>query len=166
MKHFWIICLICLSCQEKKTLSVWEKSDVVVYEKFDDIEPLFQIDSDTTYLINFWATWCKPCVEELPYIEALNGEYSDKKFKNILLSLDNKKHIDSKLIPFLNKNEIESNVVLLADGKFNDWIDRVDNRWSGAIPITYIYNKKHRLFFEQSFESAQELIDIINPIIE
>lgn len=141
----------------------WEDKDVKRFETFDSFEHILNQESDTTYLINFWATWCGPCVKELPYIEGLVDLYNDKKYKSILVSLDFEKQIESKLIPFLNKNEIKSDVVVLLDGKSSKWIDRVDPSWSGAIPITIIYNKNKREFFEEQFHSTEELIEIIDP---
>ena len=55
---------------------------------FNELEPIFHYQNDTTYVINFWAMWCKPCVEELPYFETIRKNYSDKKVKVILVSLD------------------------------------------------------------------------------
>ena len=71
------------SCQPEE-----EKPLYVTYATFDEIEPIFNRQSDSTYVINFWATWCKPCVEELPYFEELNQNYSKEKVKVVLVSLD------------------------------------------------------------------------------
>ena len=144
----------------------WTSVDVKVYETFDDLEPLLHIDNDTTYVINFWATWCGPCVKELPYFEAIHKRYEDGPVKVILVSLDMVKKIETKLIPFLNKNSISSEVVLLADGKAHKWIDRVDPTWSGAIPITLIVSGKERRFYEQEFHSEAELDNIISPFLK
>lgn len=132
---------------------------VTVYEKFDDMESAIMTDlsPDTTYVINFWATWCGPCVKELPYFEELNALYDGQAFKQILVSLDDPKKLESKVIPFLAKNNIQSKVVLLADGKANSWIDKVDPNWSGAIPITLILKGDGRKFYEQEFHSTFEL---------
>ena len=134
-------------------------AQVTVYEKFDDMEAdiMTDLSPDTTYVINFWATWCGPCVKELPYFEELNALYDGQPFKQILVSLDDPKKLESKVIPFLTKNKIESKVVLLADGKANSWIDKVDPSWSGAIPITLILRGKQKKFYEQEFHSTFEL---------
>lgn len=150
---------VSLSAQE------WERSDIPSYNQFEDFEGLLHKENDTTYVVNFWATWCGPCVKELPYFEELNEIYKDEKVKVILVSLDFKKMIDKKLIPFLNKRKIQSDVVLLLDSKETKWIDKVDPSWSGAIPVTLFYNSKERLFFEKAFHSTKELTDIINPIL-
>lgn len=132
---------------------------VKIYDTFEDLnQGIFdQLDPDSVYVINFWATWCGPCVKELPYFEQLNAKYSNQSFKQILVSLDAPKKLDSKVIPFIKKNAIKSEVVLLADGKYNNWIDKVDPSWSGAIPITLIIKGEQRLFYEQEFHSMAEL---------
>ncbi len=136
-------------------------AQVKIYENFDDLnqEVFENLDGDSTYVVNFWATWCGPCVKELPYFEELNKKYSKTAFKQILVSLDSPKKIESKVIPFIEKNAIKSEVVLLADGKYNSWIDLVDPRWSGAIPITLILKGEKKLFYEREFHSMKEIED-------
>jgi len=151
--HYFVI-ILCLIFS-----SINAQSQVKVYEKFDDLnqEILNKLDPDITYVINFWATWCGPCVKELPYFEELNKKYSNTTFKQILVSLDSPKKLDSKVIPFIIEKDIKSEVVLLADGKYNDWIDLVDPSWSGAIPITLIYKGDKKLFYEREFHSMEEI---------
>lgn len=113
-------------------------------------------DDNKTYVINFWATWCAPCVKELPYFEELNVNYSNKKVEVILVSLDFPKQIETKLVPFLEKRGLKSEVVVLDDVDSNTWIPKVNQEWSGAIPATVIYNKSKSTFYERSF-NYQEL---------
>jgi len=157
------ISLLLLFFSQVAVSQTWSEKDVKVYKKFDDLAPLLNIQNDTTYVINFWATWCGPCVKELPYFEAITENYKSQPVKVILVSLDMEKQISSKLIPFLNKKKIRSEVVLLADGKANKWIDRVDPSWSGAIPITLVVSGGHRKFYEKEFHSEKEIEDIISP---
>ena len=144
----------------------WTKDDLIIYKTFDEMEPILHPENDTTYLINFWATWCGPCVKELPYFEEATQTLKGKAFKTILVSLDMEKLIDKKLIPFLNYNKIQSEVVLLLDGKAHKWIDKVDPNWSGAIPITIVRRGEQYAFYEKEFHSEQELLDIVNPILD
>jgi len=130
---------------------------IPVYETFDEIAPIFNKQTDTTYLINFWATWCKPCVAEMPYIERLHDDFSGEKLSVILVSLDFPDQIESKVIPFVEQNRLRSNVIVLTDGKYNDWIDRVEPAWGGAIPFTVIYNAKKRIFIEKPIANYEEL---------
>lgn len=135
-----------------KPMKVYTKDGVSVnaYD-FEGFDYFLKKRNDTTYVVNFWATWCVPCVEELPYFEKLNAEYKGDKVKVLLVSLDMHKMIESKLIPFMKENQLQSDVVLLRDPDADSWIPKVDSTWSGAIPATVIYNKDKRRFYEKSF---------------
>lgn len=168
---FFMVLVACSSPTEKTVTKADVKSDVKlktdfpIYTSFDDIKYIFDYRNDTTYVINFWATWCKPCVAELPYFEQLNSEFEDKNVRVILVSLDFKKQIESKLIPFIKKRNIQSEVMLLLDDKAVNWIDKVDESWSGAIPATIVYNKEYWQFFEGEFDSFEDLNQIVKPFL-
>ncbi|MEZ4960308.1 MAG: redoxin domain-containing protein [Saprospiraceae bacterium] len=115
-----------------------------VYMTFEEFEPYIRFANDTTYVINFWATWCKPCVAELPYFEKLIQAYHDQPVKVYLVSMDFPKDIEKKLIPFVRERNLAPSVVALADMDYNSWIDKVSKDWDGAIPFTLIYNQKTR----------------------
>lgn len=122
---------------------------------FDYVEKLLQPkNNDTTYVINFWATWCKPCIKELPYITNLETKYADKKIKVYIISLDFSKNY-AKMLQFLKDRNIKTEGALLNAPDANAWIDKVDKRWSGAIPATVIFNKNKREFYEQEFEEEE-----------
>lgn len=131
---------------------------------FSGIEPLLNKSNDTTYLVNFWATWCAPCVKEIPYFERINVEYSKKKLKVILINLDFPNHYETRLLPYLKDNKIQSKVIVLDDPDANRWINLVDPSWSGSIPATIIFNKSKRLFFEKEFK-YEELKDIVDSFL-
>lgn len=143
----------------------WQKEDLNIVYEYEELESIFEMDNDTTYLINFWATWCGPCVKEMPYFQEVADFYKDKAFKLILVSLDFEKHIETRLISFLNKHNIKGEQYVLLDGKTNKWIDKVDPQWSGAIPITIVYKGDKRRFYEQEFHNFEELNNIVEPII-
>lgn len=121
---------------------------------------------DKTLVINFWATWCVPCVRELPYFEQATEYYADQGVEVILVSLDFSKQIETRLKPFLAKHELKSHVVLLDDPDANAWIDKVSPEWSGAIPATLIRKNGVEAFYEKSFHSFDELKEIIQPFIK
>lgn len=127
---------------------------------FNEFEPRLLKNNDTTYVINFWATWCIPCVKELPYFEKINKDFKLDKFKLILVSLDFKSSIKSSLIPFIEKKDISSEVIVLSDPNANEWINKVNNSWTGSIPATIIYNKNFYFFKEGSMD-YDELNEII-----
>ena len=128
---------------------------------FQQLEPLLYRKTDTTYLINFWATWCRPCVAELPFLEKISAAYADVPLKVVLVSLDFKSQLNSKLIPFIKKNKIHSQVVLLNAPNANAWVEKISPDWSGAIPVTLIYDRKHRALHEKEFENMAELINFV-----
>ena len=138
---------------------------IAVYEKYDDFKHLLKFKNDTTYIVNFWATWCKPCVEELPVFEEINKKYVGEKFKMILVSLDFESQLESRVRPFLNENNITAKVVMLTDSKTNIWIDQVNEKWTGSIPVTIIYNNDFYYFREDSF-TFDELNEIITKNIK
>ena len=135
--------------------------EIPIYN-FSEFEPLIYTKSDKTYLVNFWAMWCAPCVKELPYIEQFATQNPDVEV--ILVSLDFPKDIETKLKPFLKEKNINSKVVLLDDPDSNTWIDKIDPNWSGAIPFTIMFNKDERLFYERSFENLEDIENQINKL--
>lgn len=124
--------------------------EISVYD-FEQIEPLFHSRDEKIYVINFWATWCVPCIKELPFFEKINEEEKKNNVEVVLISMDMPSIWESRLIPYVEKNNIKSKVVVLDDPKQNKWIPLVSENWSGAIPATVIYNKDKRTFYEQSF---------------
>lgn len=142
---------ILFSCKKEEVKNVIEVTSVKSYT-YKELKPLLTKNDGKTYVVNFWATWCAPCVKELPYFEKLREEYIDKDVEVILVSLDFPKQIDKRLIPFINKKQLKSNVIVLNDVNEDVWIKDIDSTWSGALPATLIYSKKGRKFFEQSFE--------------
>ncbi len=138
---------------------------LAIYESFEELEHIFQNKNDTTYIINFWATWCKPCVAELPYFDYLYKEYKNDKVKIILVSLDFPKQIETKLIPFIEKNNVLPEVKMLKDSDINSWGEKVSKEWDGAIPITLIYNKDERIFVSGELHDYADLKDKVSPLV-
>ncbi|MDQ3046338.1 MAG: TlpA family protein disulfide reductase [Bacteroidota bacterium] len=122
--------------------------------KLADLEKRIRNTSDTTYIVNFWATWCVPCVKELPDFDSIHKSFGDKKVKVLLVSLDFKEDIQSKLIPFIQSKKIVSQIVLLDEVNGNYFIPKISTLWSGAIPATLILNnaKKADHFFEKKLD--------------
>lgn len=126
------------------------KTDLEIYD-FNGLKPFLNKKDNTVYIINFWATWCAPCVKELPYFERLNANYKYKNVEVVLVSLDFQHQYETKLKPFIKEKGLKSKVVVLDDVDSNSWIPQVHKDWSGSIPATIIYKNDKRRFFEQSF---------------
>ena len=154
------------SVVENGTLTLNQKLgelDLPVYN-FDDLEPLLYQEDNKIHVINFWATWCAPCVKELPYFEEINAQYENDNVKVLLVNLDMPKMWESHLIPFIKKKKLKSEIVILDDPKQNTWIPKVNETWSGAIPATIIYKAGKRNFYERSF-SSDELKSELNTFL-
>ncbi len=113
--------------------------------------------SDTVLVVNFWATWCDPCVDELPVFEKLTRDYAGQKVQVILVSNDFKMNIETKLKPFLRKKKLKSRVVFMDEPDANLWIGLVSPDWTGGIPSTMIVSKKKNkvLVFEEQLTYAE-----------
>jgi len=129
------------------------KADPISVISFSQLEEVLQKKDDTLRVINFWATWCKPCVEELPHFEKLTQSYKDKPVKVILVSLDFKNKLPM-VKAFVERKKIQSSVVLLDQGNPNEWIDKIAPEWSGAIPATLFVKAKTgvRKFHEGDYD--------------
>jgi thiol-disulfide isomerase/thioredoxin len=127
-----------------------------------ELEKILASPADQLHVVNFWATWCPPCVTELPHFEKLAAEYNGKGVKFILVSLDFPSQIDSKLIPFLKKNKITADVRVMTNLDYNSWIDKVDAGWQGNIPVTLFFNNANKTrYFHPSEVNEKELRDLI-----
>lgn len=128
--------------------------------KFNDLNNLINSKSDSLYVINFWATWCKPCMEELPYFLKAEQEFAEKPVKFIFISLDFKNSYDTRFLPRVKESKMK-HAYLLNEPDYNSWIDKVDTAWQGSIPATLIVGNGKRYFAEKQF-NFDELISIIN----
>lgn len=158
-----LLLLIVSSCNNKKesessqpakqveeTAPEIAATDLEVYD-FNGFQKFLQKKDGKIYVVNFWATWCAPCVKEMPYFEKLSQEYKDKDVEVLFVSLDFPHLYESKLIPFVKDKNIQSKVVALNDVDMNTWIPKVDENWSGSIPATIIYKNDVSKFYEKSF---------------
>ncbi len=122
---------------------------------YEGLKPVLNKQDDKIYVINFWATWCIPCVKELPAFERLREEYYDKSVEVILISLDLSSQKDNVVVPFLKRKRIKSPVFIFNDSNEQFWIEDISKDWTGSIPSTLIYNKKQRIFYERTFNYKQ-----------
>lgn len=128
--------------------------------KIEGLQSLINEKDHQLHIINFWATWCKPCVKELPQFIDLAKSHPEISIS--LVSLDFRQDLETKVYPFLDKKNIDLRVLLIDELDYNLWIDMVDPSWSGAIPATLIIEPGtgHRIFLEKEFEN-NELVEVI-----
>src|SRR6478752_999353 len=157
MKYFFALLFLVLFS------NYTEAQNVRMFDEYSALEKEILSDKNTIYVVNFWATWCAPCVKELPHFEKLNSE--NKSVKVVLVSLDFKNQYEMTLLPFLKRKKIQSEVVLLTDKDYNSWLPIVDKDWSGSIPATLIIKDGKKTFAEKTFSSDKELNEFVKNSI-
>ncbi|KAF9658395.1 TlpA disulfide reductase family protein [Tenacibaculum sp. ZH5_bin.1] len=141
------------------------KNVKIITLNYEELKPFLHKSNDKTYVVNFWATWCMPCVKELPAFEKLHKKYKDKNVEVVLVSLDFSKQIETNLIPFIKKKKLQSKILHFEDSNEQFWIRDIAESWSGSIPATLIYNRQKRKFYERTFsyvELQNELQTFLN----
>lgn len=120
--------------------------------KITDLEEIIN-NSKTPLVVNFWATWCMPCIEEIPYFQSTVKKYEKDSVGLLLVSLDMREDYE-KLRPFALKRKFTAPIVWLNESNADYFCPKVDEKWSGAIPATLFINNKtgYRKFFEKQIK--------------
>ena len=140
-----VLIIICLS--SSYVVSAQNPVEII---KYTDLNKLMQKD-DGIYVINFWASWCGPCVVEMPYFETLANDFRINNVKVVFISLDFKRDLEI-VKRFVENKKINSPVYILDEPDYDSWIDKVSIKWSGSIPATLISQGNKKEFYEQSFD--------------
>jgi thiol-disulfide isomerase/thioredoxin len=157
----WVCVILLLVISWSISSCGYEQEQGIPQMDFSEFEPYLEKENDTVYVVNFWATWCKPCLKELPDFEKVNAEYSQRKVEVILVSLDFPNQHDNLLVPFVKDNNLKSRVLHLTDVDANKWIGKVSEEWSGAIPATLVYKGSDRTFHESvmTYEQLKSIVE-------
>jgi len=107
--------------------------------KLKEVQSLMTEKSDKIQVLNFWATWCGPCIKELPLIEKIGQERSDIRVTLISLDMDLDENPE-KVYKFVERKGLKSKVLILDESDPNSWIDKIDKDWSGSLPATIVIN--------------------------
>lgn len=137
------------------TLSVFAQPPVPLVT-LDELETRLVNGRDTTFVINLWATWCAPCVAEMPHFDHFQTVYSNEPVRVLFVSLDAVAQRDA-VAAFIEGKQIKSEVVLLNERNQQYYIPKISTEWSGAIPATLFVNSRKgiRAFKEQEFDYEQ-----------
>lgn len=135
---------------------------------YNELKTIVNQQDDVLYVVNFWATWCKPCIEEIPDFLKVNEAYKDEpKFKMIFISLDHKNLMNTKVRNFVRKSEMNASVYLLNDEKpVLELIPEIDSSWQGTIPSTAFYKNGKKLLFHQGSMTLFELEDLVDDFMQ
>lgn len=158
MKKICFISLLFICCNhtESQPIPKWKITGLEEYIK----------TSETPVIINFWATYCIPCIEEIPYFLELTKKYEEKGVKLLLVSLDFEEAFPDKIRKFSIKRKFTAPIVWLDETNADYFCPKIDNNWSGVMPASLFVNNKtgFRSFFEEQM-SKERLEEEINKLI-
>jgi thiol-disulfide isomerase/thioredoxin len=99
-------------------------------------------NTDSVLVINFWATFCKPCIGELPYMQSISEKLKDKRVSILLVSLDLPEAYPVTINNFAKAGSYTAPIVWLNETNADYFCPKIDQAWSGAIPTTLFINRK------------------------
>lgn len=109
-------------------------------------------------IFNFWATFCKPCIEEIPYFQELVKKYEAAGVRLVLVNLDAPEEYPARIQSFATRFKMTAPIAYLDESNADVFCPAVDEQWSGAIPASLFVNPKtgYRQFYEDQL-SREEL---------
>lgn len=130
--------------------------------KITDVEDYIK-KSETPVIVNFWATYCIPCIEEIPYFQELVKKYETKGVQLLLVSLDFEDFYPSRIKKFADKQKFTAPIVWLDETNADYFCPKIDSAWSGVMPATLFVNNKSgfRSFFEEQIPREQLEVEIL-----
>lgn len=153
-----IVLMLCLAAgrADAQSIESW---------KLEDLKKAMT-KADRPTIFNFWATFCKPCIEEIPYFQELVKKYDSAGVRLVLVSLDAKELYPQKISAFAKKRGFTAPIVFLDETNADQFCPAVDDRWSGAIPASLFVNngKRYRAFFEEQLTRKQLEKEIQNML--
>src|SRR5687768_9011722 len=91
------------------------QSQQIAKWKITDVENYMTSSKDEVLVINFWATFCKPCVAEIPSFIKITDQYKSQHVKLMLVSLDLPSYYPAKIASFAKKHQFKTNITWLAE---------------------------------------------------
>ncbi|MFD2034241.1 TlpA family protein disulfide reductase [Belliella marina] len=152
------ILLGCFLASAPSTESNLEDFRIITFEEF---EGMMTEPSEKIRVFNFWATWCAPCVKEMPYFESVAADNGDLEL--VFISMDDSRNPE-RVTSFMGKRGIQNPVYLLNDVDYDKWINKVSPKWSGAIPATLFIKPNGEKVFHEGEVSEEELLSLISSL--
>jgi thiol-disulfide isomerase/thioredoxin len=149
-------------------LTIADFSQAQPIRKMKMNELLKMIDTvKTPLVVNFWATWCGPCIREIPWFEKTMKQFADKKIKLILVSIDYPDEYPANIAAFAKKNGYSAEIIWLNETDADVFCPKVDKTWQGTIPVTLMVNNKskYRQFYNQQLPE-QKLLQELQKLVE
>jgi thiol-disulfide isomerase/thioredoxin len=155
---FLLIAIALASVADAQQVSVWKAADLKTALDTATVPTIF----------NFWATFCRPCIAELPHFQAAADQYKSRGVRLVMVSLDVKEAFPKKVQAFVKKRALTSPVVFLDEPSADIFVPLVDSTWSGAIPASlFIYRERgYRRFFDDELSRLKLDREIRNMLGE
>ena len=158
MKTFLIVLFfflgISMHAQEVKAVKVTELSKTIS-------------ESKTPLIVNFWATFCVPCIQEMPYFQEMARQYKSQNISLLFVSLDLKEAYPVKVNAMVKKLDLTYPVVWLNETNADYFCPKIDTSWSGGMPSSLFVNNAtgYHKFFEDQL-SKEKLEGVIKEMIK
>jgi thiol-disulfide isomerase/thioredoxin len=148
------VCLIIAGTLNAQEIKRWKMNELLQYIQ----------NSDSALIVNFWATFCGPCVEEIPYFQTITEKYKSKKAKLLLVSLDFDENYPNKIAAFAKKHGFTAEIIWLDESKPDEFCPKIDSNWSGAMPASLFVNnqRKYRKFIEAQLNPERVEAEMIH----
>ncbi len=113
-----------------------------------ELAKLIQQAKEQVLVINFWATWCSPCVVEFPEFVSIDEKYRDKGVRILAISADDPGEINSAVIPFVKQMKARFEIYVQDVEDPQEMIDVVNKDWPGTLPATFIFDRQGKMIFQ------------------
>ena len=144
---FLIVALLMQMEARTQSVASWKATDVADYIAKDD----------SVLVMSFWATFCKPCVEEIPYLQSITEKYKGQRAKLFLVSLDLPEFFPAKIEAYAKSKDFYVPMAWLNETNADYFCPKIDKGWDGSIPCTLIVNNKkgYRHFIDHQMKPEE-----------
>lgn len=113
--------------------------------------------SDHPLVVSFWATWCVPCIEEIPWLQSAVENHKADSVELVLVSLDFASSYPKKLTEFVKQKQFTATCFWLNETNADEFCPKINERWQGGIPANLFINNKtgYRRFFDRQLTDRQ-----------
>jgi thiol-disulfide isomerase/thioredoxin len=115
------------------------QSQQVKSVKITELEKTIK-ESKTPLIVNFWATFCVPCLQEIPYFQEIASQYKSNDVSLVFVSLDMKEAYPVKVNNMAKKLNLTYPVVWLNETNADYFCPRIDTTWTGGMPSSLFVN--------------------------
>ena len=150
--------------EAQASLAKWDQEPVEL-QTLDEagLTKLVKNDTDHLLLVNIWATWCGPCVTELPELVTINRMYRRRNFKLVTISLDEPEQKDDALKLLREKHVAATNYLSTVSNR-DRFADLLDKEWQGPVPYTLLIAPGGKIIYRQA--NQIEPLEVRRNIVE